>query len=47
MFLNTGGRVLFDSIICPGFLPNQYIVEIDTELAKAAVKHLNMYRGYF
>lgn len=44
MFLNTGGRVLFDSIICPGFQPNQYIVEIDTELAKAAVKHLNMYR---
>lgn len=44
MFLNTGGRVLFDSIICPGFEPNEYIVEVDSELAKAAVKHLNMYK---
>jgi len=44
MFLNTGGRVLFDSIICPGFEPDEYILEVDSDLAKAAVKHLKMYK---
>jgi folate-binding Fe-S cluster repair protein YgfZ len=46
MFLNTGGRVLFDSIICPGFEPDEYILEVDSDLAKAAVKHLKMYKGW-
>jgi len=43
-FLNTGGRILFDTIISNGFKPNQFIIEVDSGLAKAAVKHLNMYK---
>ena len=45
MFLNTGGRILFDSIICPGYQPNEFILEVDSSLVKAVVKHLNMYKG--
>eukprot|EP00088_Acartia_fossae_P014717 TRINITY_DN1791_c0_g1_i4.p1 TRINITY_DN1791_c0_g1~~TRINITY_DN1791_c0_g1_i4.p1 ORF type:complete len:366 (+),score=45.96 TRINITY_DN1791_c0_g1_i4:192-1289(+) len=44
MFLNTGGRVLFDSIISPGFEPNEFMVEVDSGLAKTVIKHLNMYK---
>jgi len=44
MFLNTGGRILFDSIICPGYQPNEFILEVDSSLVKAVVKHLNMYK---
>ena len=45
MFLNTGGRVLFDSIISPGLDPNEFMVEVDSGLAKTVIKHLNMYKG--
>jgi len=44
MFLNTGGRVLFDTIITPGFQPNELLLEVDAQLSKAVVKHLSMYR---
>jgi len=44
MFLNTGGRILFDSIICPGYQPNEFIIEVDSSLVKAVVKHLKMYK---
>ena len=45
MFLNTGGRILFDSIISPGFEPNEFFLEVDQTMSKNVVKHLSMYRG--
>ena len=47
MFLNTAGRVLFDSIISPGFEPNQFFLEVDQAMSKNVIKHLSMYRGMF
>lgn len=45
LFLNTGGRALFDTIISRGFEPNQLFLEVDERVSKAVVKHLSMYRG--
>lgn len=47
MFLNSAGRVLFDSIISPGFEPNQFFLEVDQAMSKNVIKHLSMYRGMF
>ncbi|XP_023320087.1 putative transferase CAF17 homolog, mitochondrial [Eurytemora carolleeae] len=44
MFLNSAGRVLFDSIISPGFEPNQFFLEVDQAMSKNVIKHLSMYR---
>lgn len=44
MFLNTGGRVLFDSILSRGWSPGEYLLQVDSQLASMAVKHLSLYR---
>jgi len=44
MFLNTQGRILYDSIIYNGREEGTYLVECDRDCASALVKHLSMYK---
>ncbi|XP_072388119.1 putative transferase CAF17 homolog, mitochondrial [Diabrotica undecimpunctata] len=44
MFLNTKGRVLYDSIIYKFETDNSYFIECDLEIEKQLEKHLKMYR---
>jgi len=43
MFLNKGGRILFDSIVYRA-AEDSYLVEVDSELAGQLLKHLKVYR---
>jgi len=44
MFLNTGGRILFDAIISKGNQPDQYLLDIDSKISNLARKHLSLYK---
>ena len=44
MFLNTGGRILFDAIISKGNHPDQYLLDIDSKISNVAKKHLSLYK---
>jgi len=44
MCLNVGGRVIFDSIISLGQDTNEFLVDVDANMSKVAVKHLSMYK---
>lgn len=44
MFLNTQGRVLYDTIIYNSHEKGSYLIECDTKCSSALVKHLSMYR---
>jgi len=44
MFLNTGGRILFDAIISKGVEPHQFLLDVDTKVSNLAKKHLSMYK---
>jgi len=44
MFLNTGGRILFDAIISKGSQPDQFLLDIDLKMSNLAKKHLSLYK---
>jgi len=44
MFLNTGGRILFDAIISKGVEPDQFLLDVDSKASKLAKKHLSLYK---
>eukprot|EP00090_Calanus_glacialis_P015292 TRINITY_DN24154_c0_g1_i1.p1 TRINITY_DN24154_c0_g1~~TRINITY_DN24154_c0_g1_i1.p1 ORF type:complete len:367 (-),score=95.19 TRINITY_DN24154_c0_g1_i1:99-1130(-) len=44
MFLNTGGRILFDAIISKGVQPDQFLLDVDTKVSNLAKKHLSLYK---
>eukprot|EP00092_Neocalanus_flemingeri_P002812 GFUD01003009.1.p1 GENE.GFUD01003009.1~~GFUD01003009.1.p1 ORF type:complete len:356 (-),score=86.70 GFUD01003009.1:158-1225(-) len=44
MFLNTGGRILFDAIISKGVEPDQFLLDVDSKVSNLAKKHLSLYK---
>lgn len=44
MFLNNGGRILYDAIISKGLLENQFLLDVDSRASNLARKHLSMYK---
>lgn len=44
MFLNKGGRVLYDSIVYRMPEEDSFLVEVDSSLVDQVVKHLKVYR---
>jgi len=44
MFLNTGGRILFDAIISKGSQSDQYLLDLDSKMCNLAKKHLSLYK---
>lgn len=44
VFLNTKGRILFDTIIYKGLEDNNYLIECDTSVVNNLQKHLIMYK---
>ena len=44
MFLNTQGRILYDTIIYNGHEKESYLIECDTNCSSTLIKHLMMYR---
>jgi len=44
MFLNTGGRILFDAIISKGVQPDQFLLDVDSKISNLAKKHLSLYK---
>lgn len=44
MFLNNGGKVLYDAIVYRTKEPNTFLIECDREVSDALEKHLRVYR---
>ncbi|XP_017771389.1 PREDICTED: putative transferase CAF17 homolog, mitochondrial isoform X2 [Nicrophorus vespilloides] len=44
MFLNTKGRVMYDTLVYKGVEPNCYLLECDSEIVQSLQKHLKLYR---
>jgi len=44
MFLNTQGRVLFDSLIYAGREKDEYFLDVDSKVSAVAKKHLGFYK---
>ena len=43
-FLNTGGRVLFDAIISKTENEGEFLLDVDSTVAKTVKKHLSLYK---
>ena len=38
-------RVMFDTIVCRGWAPGEFLLQVDRQLASMVVKHLSLYKG--